>query len=451
VPPAVRPRFARREPRGRQRWFCLLLFWAGLGVSLWFWWHNTPSGSVDGPGAELTEAGRITGLVAGYALLVQVLLMSRLGVLERRIGANDLLQWHRDIGGLLGAMVVAHVGLIVAGYARQAGVGIGSETWTVLSTFEDMVSAAVATGILLGIALLSVRVVRASVPYEVWYRIHLTSYAVLLLSYGHQFATGRDLAMEGPGRLYWIGLYLAVIAALIWGRLLAPLVLNLRHRLRVADVVAEGPGMFSVYIGGRRLDELQARAGQFFRWRFLAAGCWSQAHPFSLSAAPNAEWLRLTIKAVGGHTNQLYQVPIGTRVVAIGPSGVFTADRRTRQRALLIAGGSGIAPIRALLEDLPAGTIVIYRAASDEEVIFADELDWLAEQREAEIYYVTGSRDEPRTRRAMSPRGMRAMVPDVVRRDVYLCGPEGLVNATVKTLRRLHVPRRQIHLDPFEF
>jgi ferredoxin-NADP reductase len=34
---------------------------------------------------------------------------------------------------------------------------------------------------------------------------------------------------------------------------------------------------------------------------------------------------------------------------------------------------------------------------------------------------------------------------------VYLCGPEGLINAAVALLKRLRVPRRQIHLDPFEF
>jgi ferredoxin-NADP reductase len=46
---------------------------------------------------------------------------------------------------------------------------------------------------------------------------------------------------------------------------------------------------------------------------------------------------------------------------------------------------------------------------------------------------------------------MRELVPDLPRRDVYLCGPEGLISAAVKTLRKLRVPRRQIHLDPFEF
>jgi ferredoxin-NADP reductase len=274
---------------------------------------------------------------------------------------------------------------------------------------------------------------------------------VLILSYGHQFATGRELSASDVGHWYWVGLYALVLSCLAWGRVLRPLLLNARHRLRVAEVIDEGPGVFSVYISGRRLNELQARAGHYFRWRFLSWDTWTQAHPFSLSAAPNREWLRLTIKAVGKHTERLRWLDPGNRVFAIGPSGVFTADRRTRNRALLVAAGSGIAPIRALLEDLPPGAAVIYRAATEDDLIFREELDWLAGQRDAEIFYVVGSRNDPGPRHTMSARGLRSLVPDVSRRDVYLCGPAGLVNDTVRTLRRLRVPRRQIHLDPFAF
>jgi len=320
-----------------------------------------------------------------------------------------------------------------------------------LTTFPDMVSAFVATGLLVTVGLLAIRSVRARMPYEVWYRLHLTSYGVLLLSYGHQFAAGRDLSEPGIARSYWLGLYWFVLACLFWGRIAALVRLNLRHRLRVADVVPEGADMFSIYIQGRRLEELNARAGQFFRWRFMALGSWTQAHPFSLSAAPNERWLRLTVKAVGQHTARLGRLRPGARVIASGPSGAFTADRRHRHRALLIAGGSGIAPIRALLEDLPRGTVVVYRASSSDDLVFQEELTWLAQHRDAQIHYVVGGRDDPGPRRVMSPKGLRNLVPDVSRRDVYLCGPEGLVQSAVKLLRRLHVPRRQIHLDPFEF
>ncbi len=183
----------------------------------------------------------------------------------------------------------------------------------------------------------------------------------------------------------------------------------------------------------------------------MTKGRWWQAHPFSLSAAPNGQWLRLTVKRVGDHTSELPKVRPGTRVWAEGPSGVFTADRRVAPRALLIAAGSGIAPIRALLEDLPRGTAVIYRARTAEEIVFREELDWLARERDASVWYVLGSRDDPWPKHVLSPRGLRDLVPDVRRRDVYLCGPHGLIHSSIRTLRRMRVPRRQIHLDPFEF
>jgi predicted ferric reductase len=404
---------------------------------------------VDSTAAALVEAGRITGILGGYALLLQILLMSRVRWLERRVGANRLLRWHRDLGALLLILVLAHAALLILGLAVFEQTSFMDQALAVLTTYEAMVSAFVATGLLVAIGLLAVRAARAVMPYELWHLVHLSGYAVLLLSYGHVLANGRELA--GPGRWYWMALFAVVLANLAWGRVLGPLVLNGRHRLRVASVMPEGGDMFSIYVHGRRLDELPARAGQFFRWRFLTRGCWWQAHPFSLSAAPNGTFLRLTVKAVGDHTEQLRWIEPGVRVFAEGPSGAFTADRRTRQRAVLIAGGSGIAPIRGLLEELPPGTVVIYRAGSADELIFADELDWLARRRGAEVHYVIGSRNDPGPRRLMTPKGLRDIVPDIQRRDVYLCGPPGLIDAVVAILRRLHLPRRQIHLDPFEF
>ena len=305
--------------------------------------------------------------------------------------------------------------------------------------------------VLAGIGLLAVNGLRRALPYEVWYYLHASAYLVLLLGYGHQFADGHDLADAGPARYYWAGLYVLVIAAVAWSRVLVPLWYNLRHRLRVIRVVEESPDTVSVYVGGRRLDVLGAKAGQFFRWRFLAPRCWWQSHPFSLSAAPNGQWLRLTVKAVGDHTAGLRRLQPGTRVVVEGPAGEFTADRRTRTRALLIAAGSGIAPIRALLEELPPQAVVIYRASRAEDLVFRRELDWLAQARGADVWYVVGSRHDPGPRRLFTPEGLRELVPDVAQRDVYLCGPPGLVESAVTLLQRLRLPRKQIHLDPFEF
>jgi predicted ferric reductase len=433
------------------RLFLVIVFWFTLASSVELWWLDTPGQSITDPSGILIAAGRITGLVAGFLLLVQILLMSRIPLLERWIGANDLLIWHRELGPQILVLVLAHLVFTIFGYAAGGRTSVVSETWTMLTTFEDMISAFLATGILVVVGLFAIRAIRRRMPHEVWYCLHLTTYLVLLLSYGHQFAVGANLARPGFARWYWASMYAVVVGCLLWGRLLRPLALNLRHRFQVVEVVEEGDEMFSVYVTGRRLHKLRAQAGQYFRWRFLTKGCWWQSHPFSLSAAPNEKWLRLTVKVVGDHTEELRYLTPGVRVFVDGPAGAFTADRRTRPRALLIAGGSGIAPIRALLETLPGGTVVIYRASTARDLVFEQELDYLARQRAARVWYVLGPRTDPGPRRLFTPAGMRELVPDVIRRDVYLCGPRGMIDTSVRTLRRLRVRRRQIHVDPFEF
>ncbi len=417
----------RRGPAPKR--VLVTLFWLGLVLAVLPWWFATPAGSLTGAGPTSLAAGRIVGLVAGYVLLVQVLLMSRVPALERWVGGDRLSRWHREIGGTVVVAVLAHAVLILFGYADLDRLSLFGEAKLLITRYDNMLSAFFAAGIIAALGLLGIRAVRKAVPYELWKWLHLSSYAVLLLGFGHQFSHGQQLFRPGPVRTGWIAFYLLVLAVLVWGRVLAPLRFNLRHRLTVADVVAESPDTISVYLTGERLDRLDVLGGQFFRWRFLDRGSWWQSHPFSVSAARNGRWLRLTVKVVGAHTNDLRDLEPGTRVWAHGPSGTFTAAHRTCQRALLIAGGIGITPIRAMLEELPPGATVIYRASRPADVVLSRELDWLAEARDIDLWYVIGSREDPGPRQLLSPGGLRRLVPDLPNRDVYLCGPPGLIDA----------------------
>lgn len=451
-PPEPRPVFRHpglpARPRGRA--YFTAAFWVLFATSLLLWWLDTPARSLATTGDVLLAVGRITGLAGGFVLLFQILLMSRAAWLERWIGAHSIMVWHRELGGYLFFAVATHIATTLVAYSELAERPFLAESWDIIAGWEDMLNASIAALLLFAVVVVSIRGVRRKMSYETWYYLHLSAYLIVVLVYAHQFSTGEQLG-GGFGWWYWTGLHALVVGNLVWGRVAGPIVLNVRHRLRVVDVVEEAAGIVSLYVGGERLPELKVRAGQFFRWRFLTREAWWQAHPFSLSAAPNREWLRLTVKVVGDHTHALQHLRIGTRVVAEGPSGVFTADRSVKRSALLIAGGSGIAPIRALLEDLPSGTILIYRATSPADIVFRRELDWLAHERGAYVWYVIGRRDDPGPRQLFTPRGLHKLIPDVAERDVFLCGPPGLVAESVRTLRRLRVRRRQIHVDPFEF
>ncbi|MBO2450916.1 ferric reductase-like transmembrane domain-containing protein [Actinomadura barringtoniae] len=455
APSAHSQAHAQERPPGAKvagnKLFVVLLFWGLLATSIALWAFGTPPSALKSTPDLVTAGGRVTGMIGGYLLLVQVLMMSRVAWLETWIGGHDLMRWHRQLGVYLLLSVLTHAVYITVGYSMVAGVDFVSQTVTLFNTVNGMVGAYTATGIMVAVSMLAIRGIRRRMPYEVWHWLHLSTYAVLFLAYSHQFTNGAELARGGFARWYWMSLYALVVACLFWGRVVEPLWLNLRHRFEVMDVVSESETMFSVYIGGRHLDRMDARAGQYFRWRFLAGNGWWQSHPFSLSASPNPQWLRLTVNAVGSHTREMRELRPGTRVLAAGPSGTFTARHRTRQRALLIAGGSGIAPIRALLDELPSGSVVIYRASDANDIVFGDELRGMAQRHGFDLRYVLGSRYEEGPRRLFTPQGLRELVPDVRHRDVYVCGPPGMVKAAVAALRRARVRKRQIHLDPFEF
>jgi predicted ferric reductase len=211
-------------------------------------------------------------------------------------------------------------------------------------------------------------------------------------------------------------------------------------------VVHEAPGVVSIEIGGRNLDRLPALSGQFLQWRFLARGHWMEAHPFSLSAAPGGRRLRITVKELGDYTARLASLPPGTRVIVEGPYGRLTRASRRRPRAVLIAGGVGIAPIRALLEDMPGEVAVIYRVGRKDELLFRDELEELSSRRGAPVHYVIGERGGDGL---MSPEQLRGLVPDIADRDVYVCGPVSMTEATRASLRGAGVPSRQIVSEAF--
>ncbi len=150
-----------------------------------------------------------------------------------------------------------------------------------------------------------------------------------------------------------------------------------RHRLVVSHVRAESPTVTSVVVTGRDLDRLPVRAGQFFQWRFLDGEGSSRANPYSLSAAPDGRSLRITAQAVGDASSRLATLRPGTPVLVEGPYGRLHSGVRTRDRSVLIGAGIGITPLRALLEELPAGpdaTVVIYRVGRQADIVLADEL-----------------------------------------------------------------------------
>jgi predicted ferric reductase len=445
------PNTQQPAPQGANPTAMLAVIAAGGIATIGLWWYDTRS--IRGLGDWLTNAGRVTGLLAGYGVVVLVALMARIPPLERGIGSDRLARWHAHGGRYTVSLVVAHGLLITWGYAVTARTNVVSQTTTLLTSYPDLLMATVAGLLLVGVGAVSARAARRRMRYETWYYLHFYTYLAVALAFSHQFSTGADFMTNRPARVVWSAMYLCVAAAIVWYRFAVPIQQAFRHHMRIAAVYREAPGVVSVVISGRYLDELQAESGQFFRWRFLTRGLWWTANPYSLSAPPRPDLLRITVKEFGDHSAGLTQLRPGGRVMSEGPYGAMTAARRGKRKVLLIAGGIGITPLRALFEALPGGPhdlTLLYRTSREADVVFRDELTAIARGRGARLHIVTGHRSQlgydP-----LSASALLANMPDLRTFDVYVCGPDPMTASAMAALRTAKVPRRQIHSETFTF
>jgi predicted ferric reductase len=418
------------------------------------WVRHGGLDALDTPGGTFTAVGQITGLFGAYATLLQLLLMSRIGWLERYVGFDRLTGWHRWTGFAAVSLLTTHAITISLGYAATSRQSIPAQVGDFMTHFPDVLMSVVGLAIFLAIAFTSMRAARRHLRRETWYAVHLYAYLAIALSFAHQLAVGTDFSDDRLARAWWIALYVATGGALLAWRVGRPIVFNVRHRLRVERVQTTANGVVSIYVAGRALDKIRAEAGQFFLWRFLSGTGWAKAHPFSLSAAPNGKLLRITVKDLGDDTRRLQRVRPGVRLFAEGPYGAFTSQLRTRRRVVLIAGGIGITPLRALAETLagdPGDVTLLYRVAADGDVAFRKELAAIADRRGVDVRILVGDDIGDDTTDQLGIPALRAHAPDIADCDVYICGPPPMIEAVTRRLAALHVPRAQIHFERFDY
>ena len=398
------------------------------------------------PGAFSTWAGRATGQVAELSILAQVLLAARVPVLERAFGQPGLLRAHRLLGPLTVFTLVAHpVLLALGGVGGQAGALPGA----VVDLGKGYLLPTVATLVMLLVTAVSLRAVRRVMRWELWYALHLTTYACVIAAFSHQ--VGGDTALgQYPVLVLWWRLQLVVVfAAVVTFRVGWPVARTLRTGLRVTDVTRESADVFSVWITGRGLDRLGVRGGQYVHLRFLSQATWTTSYPFSLSRMPDRYGIRVTVQVVGDGTSALARLPLGTRVVIEGPYGTLTDEVRTTGKVLLIGTGTGIVPLRSLLEDLPPAVdaVVVHRVRDADHAPLRSELEALTRGPRRAFFLLAGSRTVPGN--ALDAQSLRRLCPDVGDRDVYLCGNDTFVREVSTALRRCRVPARRLHVEEF--
>lgn len=186
-----------------------------------------------------------------------------------------------------------------------------------------------------------------------------------------------------------------------------------------------------------------------------------ERRPYSIASSPErtretgALEVLVAVDAAGEPGPHLPRLAAGESIDLEGPVGSFLIPLPVPERVLFVAGGTGIAPLRAMADHLlrtnPRCRIsMLYSARSHDEFAFIDELRQHAADRRIELHQ-TVTRDEGASwiggRGRIGLSHFEAVLHEPAATLCFACGPAALVSESVSTLQSLGVPHELIRTE----
>ncbi len=279
-------------------------------------------------------------------------------------------------------------------------------------------------------------------PYQRWKLLHRFNGLFLVLVTLHSLLAPTYVKLV-PGLAAYvygvatIGLGAWIYREVLFDRLRPPEI----HRVRSFQLLRDD-------LSEIVLEEPMARARTSGQFAFLTLGTGSsdEQHPFTISSPADGP-VRFSIMASGDFTDRLAQegVAVGTSVSIEGPYGAFVAGSG-RRRQLWIAGGIGITPFLAMAPTLDAATKVhlVWSVRDLYEAAYRDELQHMASVNSNLRFDLHLSARQGH----LDAASLRLEAPGN-EYSAFICGPVTMRISLVDQLRRIGVPRSEIHFEEF--
>ena len=159
----------------------------------------------------------LSGILTSVSAMVGLLLAARIPWMERALGLDHILVWHRIAGDTMGLLLGLHVFTAVVADVPLRG-GLVDTVLDLTGREPYMALATAGAGIIAVVVVTSLRSVRNRMSYETWYFVHLTAYVGIVISYGHQVTLGSMLSGDRLLRWLWGILSAYVLLLVVVGR-----------------------------------------------------------------------------------------------------------------------------------------------------------------------------------------------------------------------------------------
>lgn len=383
----------------------------------------------------------------GFALLVlQFALSARFRWVAQPFGLDVVMRFHKGMGILAGALILAHPVLLALGDGSWSLFGLNT-SWPINVGKACLL-------LLLLTVLLALFFRKLRMDYNIWRFIHKGAILVVILGFAHSLLVGPDLQSTGM-KAYWIALFTVAALLFLFRNVYVPFFG--RQRLRVTSVNRESHDTWTLSFepeDGKAMPP--HRPGQFWFLKLIRPGRSTEEHPFTISSSPTGEPpMTSTIKASGNFTHTIGETRPGDQASIEGPFGLFSLLNYPAKSVLFIAGGVGITPIISMLRYVrdtgdPRPAVLIYANKTEEDILFGEELAGMSEH--VRTIHILSSPDT-------AWQGTKGFVTtDLIRREagnlleeahVFLCGPPAMMEKVLESLKELGVAGSRIHYERF--
>ena len=392
---------------------------------------------------------------AGLALMsLQFVLTARFKSIKAPFGADIVYHFHRQISFVALALILAHpLLLFFFSPSTLALLNIFSAPWRARAG----VTAVLLLLVLIGASLWRKRLKIEYTRWRIWHGI--LAIAVIALAITH-VVLARHYLNTPLKQVLWIGYGIFWVGLLAYIRVLKP-VLLLRRPYEIESVLPERGNAWSLTIQPVGHSGFKFMPGQF-AWITVGNSPFSEAeHPFSFSSSANQQGkLTFTIKELGDFTRKIKTLQPGQKAYVDGPFGHFSVDRHPNaEQFAFIAGGVGITPIMSMLRTLAQRgekrpLTLIYANRDWESVTFREEIDRLQDSLTLTVVHVL---EKPPTdwngeTGFVTQAILERHLPKTQRRntiEVFICGPQPMMNAVEQALSNLSVPFGDYHSEQF--
>jgi len=409
-----------------------------IPVFLWL-----PTAVFLNPTSAFRSLGQVSALIGTVLFCLNFILAARWKVIEQLFfGLNREYIVHHLVGALGFILLVLHPVFLIISYIM-----ISLESALNLVTPSSANIAVTLGGVaLMMLIILLIITFYLRLEYDTWKKTHQLLGIPLFIASIHAYSVGSTLAQlpvlkAYMGVLFFVGIFAYVYRIIVRQS-------NMTKYRYIVEAVDRRQSVTHITMTPVE-QHMKFTPGQFAFIEPHHVGVPNESHPFTMISAPGDTNLSFAVKSMGGFTETVKLLEKGTDVMVEGPYGRFGYRFVRNTKQIWVSGGIGITPFVSMLKSLPEdgkySIVFIYSVRDEQDGGVLDSLIHEAGPN-ANVTLVKWVSSE---KGRLSAENILQYVPDMQKRDIFLCGPPVMMSSIKQQLRASGISARHIHSEEF--